>query len=160
MDTKFKWPIDSQKFPKWCITATSKKKWYCLLVWIPVHCCFYSWKSKGKGTIRFTSWPHMELVYNDFDLRFWRLFISLIWFMVLYLHHWIQLLHVGLLCQLLFPSMSEICHAAEAFYQQVHLKRYFMLAVTLLQFSMWFLLRFPTMLTVSRLIEFYNIQSF
>lgn len=80
--------------------------------------------------------------------------------MVLYLHLWIQLLHVALLCQLLFPSMSEIWHAVEAFYQRVRLKRYLLPAVTQLQLSLWCLLRYPAMLTVSRLIEFYKIRSF
>lgn len=30
------------------------------IVWSPVDACFHSWKSKGKGTINFNSWPHME----------------------------------------------------------------------------------------------------
>lgn len=90
-----------------------------------------------------------------FDLQLWQLFTSFIWFMVLYIHPRNQLLHVGLLCQLLFPSMSEICHAVEAFYQQVPLKRYLLPAVALFQLSIGLLLRYSTMLT-----EFYNIQSF
>lgn len=149
----------SRKFPKLCIISLSEKMTF-PDVWLPVDGCFYSWKSKGKGTISFNSWPYIEYVYNDFDLQPWRLFTSLIWFMVLYLHPWIQSLHIGLLYQLLFPSMSEICHAVEAFYQQVHFKRYLMPAVTLFQLSICFLLRYPAMLTVSRLIEFYNTQSF